>query len=294
MENSEQQEKRNNQSSWILIGAIILLVIALSYWFTQQDSPAPIEVAPDIIVDEPIAEIIPIEPVVIEEEIEEVVQVAIEVPVAEIEPVEESELPTLNESDVWVSDNLTTLTWRKELLKLVIDEDIIRRLVVFTDNFSQGTVAYKHSPLVAPTTTFTAIETPSNNNNAQEWLWDPQSEKRFNSYIELLRSLDSESLIAYYYEIKPLIDEAYAELGYEDDDFTDTLQAAITRILDAELPKTSPKVIRPSVMYKYEDEQLESLDDVDKLLIRLGKENVLIIKSILLEFNEKLSIEENR
>jgi hypothetical protein len=46
---------------------------------------------------------------------------------------------------------------------------------------------------------------------------------------------------------------------------------------------------RTSVMYKYQDSQLESLDDSDKLLLRIGKENLLIIKSVLLEINEKLA-----
>jgi hypothetical protein len=42
-------------------------------------------------------------------------------------------------------------------------------------------------------------------------------------------------------------------------------------------------------MYKYQDSAIEALDDVDKLLLRLGKENLLIIKSTLLEFSEKLA-----
>lgn len=49
------------------------------------------------------------------------------------------------------------------------------------------------------------------------------------------------------------------------------------------------ELTRPSVMYKFADDELESLDDSDKLLLRLGRENLLVIKSILLEINEKLS-----
>ena len=41
-------------------------------------------------------------------------------------------------------------------------------------------------------------------------------------------------------------------------------------------------------MYKYQDEALESLSDADKLLLRVGKENLLVIKSVLLEFSDKL------
>ncbi len=92
-------------------------------------------------------------------------------------------------------------------------------------------------------------------------------------------------------ELKPLIDEAYAELGYPDDDFSDTLQDAITRVLDMELPDSSLELVRPSVMYQYKDTQVEALPDSDKLLLRIGKENLLVIKSVLLEFSEKLARE---
>ena len=96
-------------------------------------------------------------------------------------------------------------------------------------------------------------------------------------------------LLVFYFEIKPLIDEAFEELGYPDQDFTDVLQTSITRVLDMDIPQEPLKLSRPSVMYKYQDEEIESLDDAEKLLLRLGKENVLVIKSILLEVNDKLS-----
>ena len=100
---------------------------------------------------------------------------------------------------------------------------------------------------------------------------------------------DSEMLVQWYGELKPLIDQAYAELGYPEEDFTDKLQNAITKVLDMEIPKEQLELSRPSVMYKYKDESLESLDDAEKLLLRLGKENLLVIKSVMLEINEKLA-----
>ena len=104
--------------------------------------------------------------------------------------------------------------------------------------------------------------------------------------------MDSEYLVQWYSEIKPLLDEAYSELGY-DDDFTRTLQDAITRVLDMELPKSSMALIQPSVMYKFANPELEALPDTDKLLLRLGKDNLLVMKSVLLELHEKLAQQEN-
>jgi len=283
MENSASNENLSKPSSWLLISIIIAVIVVISLWFYLDDK----QDIPLIVEKEVIAEVVAVEEIIQQEVIPEV-QVVDELPVTEL--VEVPPLPSLDESDNWLKEKLPSLTWRNELLKLVIDDNMIRRFVVFTDNFSQGILTYKHSPLTLPSSSFSAIETQNfDESNQQEWLWDKSSERRFSLYIDLIKSIDSESLINWYLEIKPLIDEAYIELGYPDDKFTDTLQSAITRVLDAELPKSPLRIIRPSVMYKYQDPAIEALDDVDKLLLRLGKENLLIIKSALLEFSEKLA-----
>ena len=198
-------------------------------------------------------------------------------------------LPALDESDDWIEEKLPELTWRNELLSLLITEDIIRRFVVFTDNFAQGLLAYEHSVFIQPKVKFSVDEQSVNVDGKQNvWQWDSETSKRFDLYVDLLRSVDSTTLVNWYIDMKPLIDEAYLELGYEED-FTYTLQDAITRVLDMELPKSAMDVTRSSVMYKYQDAQLEALDDSDKLMLRIGKENLLIIKSVLLEINEKLT-----
>ncbi len=295
MENSDtNQTTVNSTAPWPLIIVIVLVVVGILFaWQYTGNKPNKVVVKPvevkKVVPIEPVVDVAPTEPEVLEIE-------SIE-PTPETEEVELEEvadpLPTLDESDEWLKNKLPTLTWRKELLKLVIDDDMIRRFVVFTDNFAQGIVAYEHSPFVLPKSKFSPdTESVSFENNQNVWQWNEQSTRRFSLYVDLLRSFDSESLVQWYMEVKPLVDQAYAELGYSDD-FTDTLQDAITRVLDMELPKSSMAVIRPSVMYQYKDPALESLADTDKLLLRLGKENLLVIKSVLLEINEKLAQQNN-
>lgn len=285
MSNTQQTQK----TPWAVIAVIIAIVLAASVWILiGEEEPEPEVKAPAPVVEtKPIIEE-PVEEEIIEESTIE--PEVIEEPV--VEPVEpEVVLPTLAESDDWLKEKLPSITWRKELLKLVIDDDMIRRFVVFTDNFSQGMVAYEHSPLVKPASGFTAKEI---NQDGQVTIkWDEMSTRRFSLYVDLLRSLDSDELVTWYFELKPLIDEAYRELGYPDEDFTDILQDAMTKVLDMEIPKERQELVRPSVMYQYKDEYYESMDDADKLMLRLGKENLLVVKSILLEFSEKLARERN-
>lgn len=300
MDNSNASQQNNqvaqapqNSAPWPLITFIILIIIAIGVaWQFTGSKEEPVKVAKPTPIVEPVVEQVEIIPaLVIKESKEEIVEAEPE-PVPEVmEPV----LPSLDESDEWLKIKLPELTWRKELLKLVIDEDMIRRLVVFTDNFAQGIVAYEHSPFTLPKSKFFPEQANANQqNNTGTWQWDENSTKRFSLYVDLMRSMDSESLVQWYFEVKPLIDEAYNELGYGDEDFTQTLQDAITRVLDLELPsKASMTLVRPSVMYQFADPKLESLPESDKLLLRLGKENLLVMKSVLLELHEKLAQQEN-
>jgi hypothetical protein len=255
------QNTDKKQTPWGIIAVIIAAIVTLVvYYYVIAMDEKTTAAVPIVAIEEPTPlpepEILPApnELDVIEPEIESVSDEVIKT-----EP--EIILPTLDESDSWFSDKLANLTWRKELLKLMVTEDMIRRFVVFTDNFSQGTLAYEHAPLVSPTIKFSATEEKSP--AGAKWQWDESNTRRFSLYVDLLRSMDSEMLVQWYVELKPLIDQAYQELGYPDDEFGDVLQDAITKVLDMEIPKTLPELNRPSVMYKYQDESLESLDDAE-------------------------------
>ena len=296
MENSEptQQSKqgkseRNSGPLIIFIVTLILVAVALWQFSGGKTEKRPLD-SSELLKQEPV---VPASQPMQEQQEDEVpIELPLKVAVEDVEPIEHEvtiTLPTLDESDDWLQAKLPDLTWRNELLPLLISEDIIRRFVIFTDNFSQGQLAYEHSLFIQPKEKFTVDEQSINVDSEQNvWRWDSKTSKRFDLYVDLLRSIDSTTLVTWYVDFKPLIDEAYSELGYEED-FTYTLQDAITRVLDMDLPKSTMDVTRTSVMYKYQNPQLEALDDSDKLLLRIGKENLLIIKSVLLEINEKLA-----
>ncbi|GHF98308.1 DUF3014 domain-containing protein [Thalassotalea marina] len=286
MENSPSSPSSTSSTPWAIIGAIVVVVVIAAVWFLNQEEPKePVVIEPPK-VEQP-------DPIV-EEKVEETPEPVVEELPPPPEPVvvEHPEppkpmLPTLSESDDWLKEKLPTITWRKELLKLVVDDDMIRRFVVFTDNFSQGVLAYEHSPLIKPSSSFTAKEI--NQNGEVVMKWDETTTRRFSLYVDLLRTVDTDTLVDWYFELKPLVDEAYRELGYQNEDFTDILQDAITKVLDMEIPKERLELERPSVMYQFKDQEYESLDDADKLMLRLGKDNLLVIKSVLLEISEKLA-----
>lgn len=63
------------------------------------------------------------------------------------------------------------------------------------------------------------------------------------------------------------------------------------KVLDHQVEPASPELIQPSVMYKYADPEIESLDDAEKLMLRIGKENLLILKGVILDVQQHLAVE---
>jgi len=288
-------DKGSEQSSWTLVIVILTIVLTIfllwKFVFSQTNQ--------DQLIEEPVVQTLPEEPIIENSPLTEIEpesfskdlpveeQVIIE-ELALVEPVtilEKKPAIPLNESDTWVQKKLMEIIWRKELLDIFINEDMIRRFVVFIDNFAQGNLSYSNSPVTRPVGKFKVLnEEP----NGLPMFIDKSSFERFSQYVELLRAIDTDILVQQYHELTPLINEAYEELGYPDSQFKEKLATAMTKVLDIEFPKENSTLIRPSVMYKYESETMESLDDADKLMLRMGKENLLVIKSVLLEINEKL------
>jgi len=284
-------------SSWILVSIIVAIVLCIflgwKFFLSGSEDKQELET-----INAPISEV---KPLPVETNTNEklkdtdlnppVPSSSIDRTVKLVEPELNTEVitPNLNESDSWVKAKLASIVWRKELLELMIDEDMVRRFVVFVDNFSQGNIAYSHSPFIKPVAGFASKEVTAPQTEQKSWEIDESTHKRFSLYVDLIRSADSETLVAWYEELHPLVSQAYSELGYPDREFDQVLQSAITKVLDLEYPKEDLELIRPSVMYEFKSPEIEGLDDADKLMLRIGKENLLIIKSVLIEINEKLN-----
>src|SRR5690606_25400600 len=113
---------------------------------------------------------------------------------------------------------------------------------------------------------------------------DERSYDRYNEIIAWFSSLDADAVVASYDYLEPLLQDAFAEIGYPDDDFVRALLDAIDVLLN------TPEIDGPlalnddQVMYTYSDSALEALPPVQKQLLRTGPENVERVKAKLREF----------
>lgn len=182
-------------------------------------------------------------------------------------------LPTLDDSDPVVIAKLDEYL-SNAAMRLIVNDDVIRRSVVFIDNLAKGKVATKHTPVAK-------LEEGFSVNGSDIITISPNSYERYTPYVKILTSLSAAQAVRLYEEYKPLINSAYTEIGYNDDEFTQTLENAIDLLLDTPDPKGSLPLLRDSVTYQYAFSEWEQLPAAQKQLLRMGPENIKQVKSAL-------------
>lgn len=191
------------------------------------------------------------------------------------------QLPSLESSDEPLFNHLSMLL-SSVRLGLLKDDQFLRKLVLQVDNAARGQLVYQHSPIVGPKTYFAVDQ------DDDRFLVDQDSFGRYDTYGDLAASIDTSLLVAFYRFYEPLLDEAYAELGYPDGSFRGTLIQAIDQALGAPVVEGEIELKQPEANYTYADERLESLNMVQKQLLRMGPENIEKIQSALLAFKARI------
>ncbi|MEO3866973.1 DUF3014 domain-containing protein [Rheinheimera fenheensis] len=282
------EQKSNNQQQLYYAGiAAIVVVVLLALWllFSKEDKPEPLTLLPPEL-SEPAPATEPAATSVTE--VPEPTQAPAEPePTAELksepEPViaPEPPLPALDNSDAEVKQRLLALNWRAGLAGLFVTEDMLRNFVVQTDNIAQGQLAVGH-PLLQPLEQKFAISDPDNMQLSDKHF------ARYEPYIQLLESVPASQLLPLFNRYEPLLQHAYAELGYPDQLFKNTLLAAIDMLLATPDVSYPLQLERPAVVYVFADPAIEQLPPAQKQMIRLGPDNQQRVKAVLREYQQAL------
>lgn len=249
---------------------VILIVIAIYFW------PSDISDEVDVGMTEP--EVVTLAPEPIPTEM------------LEPEPVEPEPLPPepvpapepVDVSDGTVKTKLLELSDYDDFARLLINDQVLQRFVIMTTSLANEEVSANNQVLKAPDKPFRTFKQAE-----KEWI-DPASYKRYTPYVDVLESIDTQSLLALYAEYKPSIQGIFAEISDPNDDFDDMLVSAIDLLLDTPEVPLPMEVYSDSVMYKFKDSQLESLTAPQKQLLRTGPENMRRIKAKLRELKSAL------
>jgi hypothetical protein len=270
-----QPSSRAGVNIRLLIAAIILVVIAIIY-FTGGEEEAPVESPAPAAVQAPepapepelppAPDIPPAPPPAPEPE-----------PEPASGPTEESAAPeapplTLEESDPALRAALGPAGDSALLGGILAQDNLVERGAGLIDAFSRGIVMRKLLPVAPPGKPF-----PTSERSGQIFM-NPAGYRRYDSYASAIADLDTELLADNFHRFRPLLEEAYAGLGYPPDEMDNALIRALDRVLATPEISDPIPVKKVEAVYQYVDPSLEKLPAVQKQLLRMGPDTLAKIK----------------
>jgi hypothetical protein len=179
---------------------------------------------------------------------------------------------TLEEGNMLLRRQLAAAGGDANLAKLADAEHPIDLSAALIDGMGRGIILRKMLPLEAPKPAFSVEQ------KGTTLYMSTASYARYNTFTDVITGLNSGVLVETFHALRPLLKNAYAELGLDPED----LDNAIIRTLDLVL--ATPEINEPiavktkSVVYVFEDPALEALPAVQKQLLRAGPDNLRRIK----------------
>jgi len=193
------------------------------------------------------------------------------------------QLPTLNNSDTFVFEGLRAMQNGAPVLRLLAQDQIVRKFVVFVENISRGEFPQTGLPYRA-----LGEEMPVRNIDENFFVMEDSAHARFDEIVQTFVSLDTDAAITLYRTLSPLFQQAYAEIGFRNVSFDETLRLSINNIVRTTNMEGPYQLVKPSVLYLYADASIENLQEVHKQLLRIGPDNTIILKAKLREFASQL------
>jgi len=257
---------------WIAALAILAGISLATYYYWQRQLPtiAPSATAPS-------AQTSPI-PVPRTES-------AVRYPIPKAEPQSgyTEPLPALEQSDKALKNHADELFGSKAFQALFYPDEIVRRLVVTVDNLPRKKLSAQLLPIKPAAGPFlTAAEKGGEAIAAA-------NDQRYAPYVALATTVDAKKLVAAYIYVYPLLQEEYRNLGYPSGEFNDRLIDAIDDLLATPDIAGSILLVQPKVMYQFADPHLEALSAGQKVMLRLGSQNAILIKTKLRAIRRELT-----
>ena len=190
----------------------------------------------------------------------------------------------LDASDELVRGLLPTLTEHPRLASWLVTDDLVRRFVVAVDNVADGSNPARHVPFLRPRS---RIQTRADDSARR---LDPAGYRRYDELARVLASLDVEGAVEIYRRLEPLMDEAYAELGYPDTPFVVAFRRAVVRVLETPEIPADPGVVPVASFFAYDDDRLEELPAAQKQLLLMGPDNLRAVQAAVRELASAIGI----
>jgi hypothetical protein len=192
------------------------------------------------------------------------------------------QLPSLDNSDAFVRDRMLLIKHKSELQTWLNTDDLLRRSASYLDGLARGNTLSKVFPLTAPEGSFAM-------HKDGETIWlNAGNYERYDSTVGVLTSFNMKSMGQLFHFMRPLLENAFAEMGYRPRQMDGIILQAIDNILATPIIVEPIKLTRDSVAYKFADPELEALLPIQKQLLRTGPENTQRLQQQALALKDAL------
>ncbi len=195
-------------------------------------------------------------------------------------------MPELDASDALVRELVGGITRHADVMTWLAPEELVRRFVAAVDAVAEGRSPAEQLGSLRPAGRFTVVDVE------ERVVADPEAFARYDTFTEIVVATDTHAAVGAYRKLRPLIDEAYRDLGYPDRSFDEALADAIAELLLAPVVVGEPALAPRVITYEYTDPDLEGLSAAQKQLLRLGPVNAPRIQRKLREMAAALGIPE--
>ena len=202
-----------------------------------------------------------------------------------LELVAEIALPSLNESDALVRNLVAALTSHPAFAAWLIPDQLVRTFVLVVENVADGNNPAARLTPLRPTQRFRV------RGEAPPLGVDPASYARYNTHAEIVASINPVGAAELYRKLYPLITEAYAELGYPDGGFDDTLLRTLRNLLETPVLERDVTLVPRATFFEFADDELEDLLPVQKQFLGMGPRNVRAVQASLLDIAREIGID---
>jgi Protein of unknown function (DUF3014) len=195
---------------------------------------------------------------------------------------QQSGLPDLLSSDDALRQTLINIS--PGLAQWLKTDQLIRKYTHITNDFAQGLRTANHMSFLRLGEPFSVGQ------NENGLTIAPKSFQRYNNIAQTIQAIDAKTAVMGYQKFRPLILQVFAEFNYPRDmTLESVVKKAAGEIIASPVIEGQIALVRPSLFYKFADPKLETLNPVQKQMIRMGPANTRIIQAKCREFLVELA-----
>jgi hypothetical protein len=266
---------RGSPFPWGVIGIVVVAaaVVAIAYWQLRRQAPAPAPIAEE-------APAVTTSPA----QLPPAIRYPLETPgaagVAGTPPQ-----PDPADGEAAIRDGLFGLPGAAGLERLLVSDNMVRRIVATIDNLPRRFVAAQVR-VSRPVDGAFVVDVDVDEGAPSV---GRANAARYAPYVRIAEAIDVAPLVAFYVRHYASFQQAYRDLGYPNGYFNDRVVDVIDDLLATPEVTAPPRLVQPRVLHEFANPDLEARSAGQKILLRMDPAQARTIKAKLREIRAALT-----